>query len=34
MQLARDAGNVERFFFSSSACVYAADKQTDRTTRA
>jgi nucleoside-diphosphate-sugar epimerase len=25
---ARDAG-VERFFFSSSACVYAADKQTD-----
>jgi nucleoside-diphosphate-sugar epimerase len=25
---ARDAG-VERFFYSSSACVYAADKQTD-----
>lgn len=25
---ARDAG-VDRFFFSSSACVYAADKQTD-----
>ena len=25
---AREAG-VERFFFSSSACVYAADKQTD-----
>jgi nucleoside-diphosphate-sugar epimerase len=22
-------GNVDRFFFSSSACVYAADKQTD-----
>ena len=26
---ARDAGTVERFFYSSSACVYAADKQTD-----
>lgn len=25
---ARDAG-IERFFYSSSACVYAADKQTD-----
>ena len=25
---ARDSG-VERYFFSSSACVYAADKQTD-----
>ena len=25
---ARDAG-VERYFYSSSACVYAADKQTD-----
>src|SRR4051812_8978061 len=23
------AADVERFFFSSSACVYAADKQTD-----
>lgn len=28
LQASRDAG-VERFFFSSSACVYAADKQTD-----
>ncbi len=28
LMAARDAG-VERFFFSSSACVYAADKQTD-----
>ena len=27
LMAARDAG-VERFFFSSSACVYAADKQT------
>jgi nucleoside-diphosphate-sugar epimerase len=25
---ARDAGSVERFFYSSSACVYNADKQT------
>lgn len=24
---AKDAGTVERFFYSSSACVYAADKQ-------
>ncbi len=28
LQAARQAG-VERYFFSSSACVYAADKQTD-----
>jgi nucleoside-diphosphate-sugar epimerase len=28
LQAARDAG-VERYFYSSSACVYAADKQTD-----
>ena len=28
LMAARDAG-VERFFFGSSACVYAADKQTD-----
>ena len=28
LMAARDAG-VKRFFFSSSACVYAADKQTD-----
>ena len=28
LMAARDAG-VERYFFSSSACVYAADKQTD-----
>jgi len=28
LMAARDAG-VQRFFFSSSACVYAADKQTD-----
>lgn len=28
LMAARDAG-VERFFYSSSACVYAADKQTD-----
>ncbi len=28
LMAARDAG-TERFFFSSSACVYAADKQTD-----
>ena len=26
---AREAGTVERYFYSSSACVYAADKQTD-----
>src|SRR5205807_8221819 len=29
---ARDAG-VERFFYSSSACVYAADKQTETRVR-
>jgi GDP-D-mannose 3', 5'-epimerase len=28
LQAAREA-NVERFFYASSACVYAADKQTD-----
>jgi len=28
LQAARDAG-VQRYFYSSSACVYAADKQTD-----
>src|SRR3954463_552424 len=28
LQAARDLG-VERYFYSSSACVYAADKQTD-----
>jgi len=28
LEAARDAG-VERYFYSSSACVYAADKQTD-----
>ncbi|MDQ6612981.1 MAG: NAD-dependent epimerase/dehydratase family protein [Gemmatimonadota bacterium] len=28
LQAARDA-NVDRFFYASSACVYAADKQTD-----
>ena len=28
LQAAREAG-VERYFYSSSACVYAADKQTD-----
>jgi GDP-D-mannose 3', 5'-epimerase len=28
LEAARDSG-VERFFYSSSACVYAADKQTD-----
>jgi GDP-D-mannose 3',5'-epimerase len=28
LQAARDAG-VDRFFYASSACVYAADKQTD-----
>jgi nucleoside-diphosphate-sugar epimerase len=29
LMAAREAG-VERFFYSSSACVYAADKQTDK----
>ena len=28
LMAARDAG-VERYFYASSACVYAADKQTD-----
>lgn len=30
MLVAACEGNVERFFYSSSACVYAADKQTDQ----
>lgn len=29
LMAARDAGNIQRFFFSSSACVYNADKQKD-----